>query len=78
MVDLTMTANDEEREEKQGFFANFFEEWDNFIDDATSRRLGNGVAFYGKRKSKFYGQNDKQRKQNADLPDPSGENIEFG
>jgi tellurite resistance protein len=29
----------------------FFEELDAFIDDATSRRLGAGAAFYGKRKS---------------------------
>ena len=32
------------------------------MDDATSRRLGNGAAFYGKRKSSFYGENDVNRK----------------
>lgn len=42
---------------------NFFKEIDNFIDDATARRLGNGSAFYGKRKSNFYGENDVNKKQ---------------
>lgn len=39
-------------EEKKGggFFdgvSNFFQELDNFMDDASARRLGNGAAFYG-------------------------------
>jgi hypothetical protein len=42
---------------------NFFKELDNFVDDATARRLGNGSAFYGKRKSNFYGENDANKKQ---------------
>ena len=47
----------------KGFFANFFEELDAFVDDATSRRLGNGAQYYGKRKSSFYGQNDSNKKR---------------
>lgn len=54
----------------KGFFADFFEELDAFVDDATSRRLGAGSAFYGKRKSNFYGKNDKGRKQDRNTPDP--------
>lgn len=49
----------------------FFQELDNFMDDASARRLGNGAAFYGKRKSNFYGANDKNRKLNSDVPDPT-------
>uniref|UniRef100_A0A6U2SK75 Uncharacterized protein n=1 Tax=Leptocylindrus danicus TaxID=163516 RepID=A0A6U2SK75_9STRA len=49
--------------------ANFFEELDNFIDDATSRRLGNGAAFYGKRKSNFYGEDDAGRKKDSNVAD---------
>ena len=37
---------------------------DRFADDAVGRRLGNGVQFYGKRKSTFYGDGDTQRKAN--------------
>jgi hypothetical protein len=48
----------------------FFRELDNFLDDATSRRLGNGAAFYGKRKSNFYGKNDKNRKADPTKADP--------
>jgi hypothetical protein len=48
----------------------FFQELDNFLDDATARRLGNGAAFYGKRKSNFYGKNDKNRKSDPNRPDP--------
>ena len=40
------------------------------MDDASARRLGNGAAFYGKRKSNFYGSKDKQKKANRDTPDP--------
>lgn len=50
---------------------NFFAELDAFIDDASARRLGNGAAFYGKRKSNFYGENDKMRKSDRDTPDPT-------
>ena len=56
-----------------GFFgaiAAFFEELDAFVDDATSRRLGSGSAFYGKRKSNFYGKKDKNRKMDRDTPNP--------
>ena len=58
-------------EQEKGFFANFFEELDAFVDDATSRRLGAGSAFYGKRKSNFYGESDKGRKLDRDQPDPT-------
>lgn len=49
----------------------FFEELDAFVDDATSRRLGNGSKFYGKRRSNFYGENDKERKKDRKIADPS-------
>lgn len=58
-------------ESKKGFFSDFFAELDAFVDDATSRRLGAGSAFYGKRKSNFYGSNDKGRKVDRDVPDPT-------
>ena len=48
---------------KKGFFGNFFEELDAFVDDATSRRLGAGAQYYGKRKSSFYGANDANKKK---------------
>jgi hypothetical protein len=48
---------------KKGFFANFFQELDAFVDDATSRRLGNGAQYYGKRKSSFYGKEDSNKKR---------------
>lgn len=60
-----------EPEKKKGFFAEFFEELDAFVDDATSRRLGAGSAFYGKRKSNFYGKNDSGRKQDRNVADPT-------
>lgn len=50
-------------QKSKGFFANFFEELDAFVDDATSRRLGNGAQYYGKRKSSFYGENDVNKKR---------------
>jgi hypothetical protein len=50
-----------------------FEELDAFVDDATSRRLGAGAAFYGKRKSKFYGEKDIGRKSDKNVADPTGE-----
>jgi hypothetical protein len=48
--------------------SNFFEELDTFIDDASARRLGN-AAFYGKRKSEFYCEDDKNKKQDKDMAD---------
>ena len=57
---LAMSNEDEPK--KKGFFQNFFEELDAFVDDATSRRLGNGAQYYGKRKSSFYGKDDANRK----------------
>jgi len=54
-----------------GFFKDFFQELDNFVDDATSRRLGNGAAFYGKRKSNFYGEDDVNKKQDSKIADPT-------
>ena len=67
-------SNDDSSEipkEKKGFFANFFEELDAFVDDATSRRLGNGAQYYGKRKSSFYGKNDANKKKDSNVFDPS-------
>lgn len=58
-----------------GFFdkvGEFFEELDAFVDDATARRLGNGSKFYGKRRSNFYGENDKDRKVDRKVADPTG------
>lgn len=57
--------------QKKGFIANFFDELDAFVDDATNRRLGNGAAFYGKRKSAFYGEEDFMKKDDKDIADPT-------
>ena len=46
-----------------------FAELDAFMDDATARRLGNGAAYYGKRKSSFYGSEDKMKKSDRDISD---------
>lgn len=59
-------------EKKGGFFgaiSNFFEELDAFVDDATARRLGNGAAYYGKRKSSFYGKDDSMKKLDKNIAD---------
>eukprot|EP00542_Grammatophora_oceanica_P009566 CAMPEP_0194033508 /NCGR_PEP_ID=MMETSP0009_2-20130614/6180_1 /TAXON_ID=210454 /ORGANISM="Grammatophora oceanica, Strain CCMP 410" /LENGTH=172 /DNA_ID=CAMNT_0038674217 /DNA_START=8 /DNA_END=526 /DNA_ORIENTATION=+ len=59
---------------KKGFFDGFndwMEEMDAFVDDATSRRLGNGDKFYGKRKSNFYGEKDAGKKKDRNVPDPT-------
>lgn len=61
-----------EEEKKGGFFgavSNFFEELDAFVDDATARRLGNGAAYYGKRKSSFYGEADSMKKEDNSVVD---------
>ncbi|VEU44780.1 unnamed protein product [Pseudo-nitzschia multistriata] len=52
-----------------GAISNFFAELDAFVDDATARRLGNGAAYYGKRKSSFYGKDDAMKKQDRDVAD---------
>lgn len=62
---------DPPKKEKKGFFANFFEELDAFVDDATSRRLGNGAQYYGKRKSNFYGKDDSNKKKDSTVFDPT-------
>jgi hypothetical protein len=36
-----------------------------------ARRLGNGAAFYGKRRSNFYGSQDKNKKQDKTVFDPT-------
>ena len=67
-------SNNEEEEglpKKKGFFANFFQELDAFVDDATSRRLGNGAQYYGKRKSSFYGADDSNKKRDSVVFDPT-------
>mmetsp|Transcript_3620 Transcript_3620/g.7304 ORF Transcript_3620/g.7304 Transcript_3620/m.7304 type:complete len:152 (+) Transcript_3620:108-563(+) len=56
-------------QQKKGFFQSFFEELDAFVDDATSRRLGNGAQYYGKRKSSFYGKDDSNRKRDKNVAD---------
>ena len=48
---------------RMGFFDRLLEEVDNFADDVSMRRLGNGAKFYGKRKSRFYGEGDAMRKR---------------
>merc|ERR1712113_883678 len=52
-----------------GAVSNFFEELDAFVDDATARRLGNGAAYYGKRKANFYGANDSMKKSDRNVRD---------
>ena len=66
-------SNNEEEDlpNKKGFFANFFQELDAFVDDATSRRLGNGAQYYGKRKSSFYGADDSNKKRDSVVFDPT-------
>ena len=66
-------SNNEEEDlpKKKGFFANFFQELDAFVDDATSRRLGNGAQYYGKRKSNFYGADDSNKKRDSVVFDPT-------
>ena len=68
-----ITSKTQLQSEKKGgnFFSNFFEELDAFVDDATNRRLGNGAAFYGKRKSSFYGVEDFMKKVDKATPDPT-------
>ena len=52
-----------------GAVSNFFEELDAFVDDATARRLGAGAQYYGKRKSSFYGDDDKNKKLDKNVSD---------
>lgn len=71
---LVMAAEKDGKEGGGGFLrgiSNFFQEIDNFMDDASARRLGNGAAFYGKRKSNFYGEQDKNRKTDPGQADPT-------
>lgn len=73
-LSVLCAANNDDQyksKEKKGFFANFFDELDAFVDDATSRRLGNGAQYYGKRKSGFYGKDDASRKKNKSVSDPT-------
>jgi hypothetical protein len=67
---LNTRAASDEKNDFIGGLKEFFQELDNFLDDATARRLGNGAAFYGKRKSNFYGKQDKNRKSDPTKPDP--------
>ena len=70
---ITRSSIGAANDDKTDFFSgvkDFFQELDNFLDDATARRLGNGAAFYGKRKSNFYGKNDKNKKSDPSRPDP--------
>jgi hypothetical protein len=54
--------DDEEPSGPFSFLSKAFAELDNFVDDATARRLGNGAQYYGKRKSSFYGKDDSMKK----------------
>jgi hypothetical protein len=71
----TTSLNAENKNKKKGnggifgAITNMFEELDAFMDDATARRLGNGAAYYGKRKSSFYGSDDKMKKSDKDIAD---------
>ena len=68
----SLNAENEQQKKKKkkgNFFTNMFEELDAFMDDATARRLGNGAAYYGKRKSSFYGSEDKMKKSDRDISD---------
>jgi hypothetical protein len=71
----TTTSLNAEKKKKDGgggifgALTNMFEELDAFMDDATARRLGNGAAYYGKRKSSFYGTSDKMKKSDKDIAD---------
>ena len=65
----SLNAEKEQKKKKGNFFTNMFEELDAFMDDATARRLGNGAAYYGKRKSSFYGSDDKMKKSDRDISD---------
>jgi hypothetical protein len=67
---IAVAAGDDRKNDLFEGMKDFFRELDNFLDDATSRRLGNGAAFYGKRKSNFYGKNDKNRKADPAKADP--------
>jgi hypothetical protein len=67
---ITCIAGSDGKNDFFGGVKEFFRELDNFVDDATSRRLGNGAAFYGKRKSNFYGDKDKNRKTDPKKADP--------
>ena len=70
----TMVRFLQEEKKGGGIFAgigNFFAELDAFMADASARRLGNGAAFYGKRKSNFYGGKDKDKKRDREVSDPT-------
>ena len=72
----TTTTTTTTSTQRNGIFdkvGEFFAELDAFVDDATSRRLGNGSKFYGKRRSNFYGEKDQDRKRDRSVADPTGE-----
>ena len=73
---FTATTTSTSSTQRNGIFdkvGEFFAELDAFVDDATSRRLGNGSKFYGKRRSNFYGEKDQDRKRDRSVADPTGE-----
>ena len=73
----TLLANNDQEpaeKKKRGLFSGvskMFAELDAFMDDASARRLGAGASFYGKRKSSFYGDDDKMKKSSEGY-DPTG------
>lgn len=56
---------------KLGFFARLAQGFDDIVDDALDRKLGNGASFYGKRKSNFYGGDDPMKKKDPRKRDDS-------
>ena len=68
---LNFTASKPLFQKLGSFFQGFQEELDAFADDAMGRRFGNGAKFYGKRKSKFYGEEDEYKKRNKYVSDPT-------
>mmetsp|Transcript_23399 Transcript_23399/g.29172 ORF Transcript_23399/g.29172 Transcript_23399/m.29172 type:complete len:117 (+) Transcript_23399:49-399(+) len=57
-----------------GFFKRLGKGLDDMVDDAMMKKLGNGHSFYGKRKSNFYGSDDKNKMKGAweDYSGPQG------
>mmetsp|Transcript_15767 Transcript_15767/g.47677 ORF Transcript_15767/g.47677 Transcript_15767/m.47677 type:complete len:126 (+) Transcript_15767:42-419(+) len=54
------------------FLGRLKREVDAVVDDAMMKKLGNGSAFYGKRKSNFYGAGDKEKRTGAGGEDYAG------
>merc|ERR1740117_1500109 len=66
---MHQTRTKKTNQKRRASLPTFFDELDAFVDDATSRRLGAGAQYYGKRKSGFYGKDDANRKRNKAVLD---------